>query len=309
MTDLSNRSSPCSSPPARARASAAASCSIRSRTASRSPRTRRATCALPVLDVVAVVRSGDFPLSDMLEQEGCQVTQCAECGARDGSEPRARRRRQRARPGLDRRARRHAARSGALSIQDIVAAARGRRADRRRPSTAASAGIRSASRAAARGAARARRRHRRARGARTPSRRDPRSSNATIPGVLLDVDGASDLATDGREKRRRLMLPLASKPLARRFPALHAACASSATDFVAIGRSFSPRSSCSNLAVLFLTRVRGRRTRRPAELPRAAARALFVPLVLAFGLVAARITGDRRGELLTLPVALWLRRL
>jgi molybdenum cofactor cytidylyltransferase len=30
------------------------------------------------LDVLAVVRPGDFPLSDMLEQEGCHVTQCAE---------------------------------------------------------------------------------------------------------------------------------------------------------------------------------------------------------------------------------------
>lgn len=30
------------------------------------------------LDVVAVVRPGDFPLTDMLEQEGCHVTQCAE---------------------------------------------------------------------------------------------------------------------------------------------------------------------------------------------------------------------------------------
>jgi molybdenum cofactor cytidylyltransferase len=29
-------------------------------------------------DVIAVVRSGDFPLADMLEQEGCQVTHCAE---------------------------------------------------------------------------------------------------------------------------------------------------------------------------------------------------------------------------------------
>ena len=30
------------------------------------------------LDVLAVVRRGDFPLADMLEQEGCHVTQCAE---------------------------------------------------------------------------------------------------------------------------------------------------------------------------------------------------------------------------------------
>ena len=30
------------------------------------------------LEVMAVVRLGDFPLSDMLEQEGCNVTQCAE---------------------------------------------------------------------------------------------------------------------------------------------------------------------------------------------------------------------------------------
>lgn len=30
------------------------------------------------LDVVAVVRLGDFPLAEMLEQEGCHVTQCAE---------------------------------------------------------------------------------------------------------------------------------------------------------------------------------------------------------------------------------------
>ncbi len=30
------------------------------------------------LDVVAVVRAGDFPLGDMLEQEGCRVTQCAD---------------------------------------------------------------------------------------------------------------------------------------------------------------------------------------------------------------------------------------
>jgi molybdenum cofactor cytidylyltransferase len=30
------------------------------------------------LDVVAVVRAGDFPLADILEQEGCQVTPCAE---------------------------------------------------------------------------------------------------------------------------------------------------------------------------------------------------------------------------------------
>lgn len=28
------------------------------------------------LDVVAVVRPGDFPLTDMLEQEGCEVTAC-----------------------------------------------------------------------------------------------------------------------------------------------------------------------------------------------------------------------------------------
>jgi molybdenum cofactor cytidylyltransferase len=30
------------------------------------------------LDVVAVVRLGDFPLAEMLEQEGCHVTQCAD---------------------------------------------------------------------------------------------------------------------------------------------------------------------------------------------------------------------------------------
>ena len=30
------------------------------------------------LDVIAVVRPGDFPLADLLEQEGCQVTHCAE---------------------------------------------------------------------------------------------------------------------------------------------------------------------------------------------------------------------------------------
>ena len=30
------------------------------------------------LEVVAVTRPGDFPLSDMLEQEGCHVTQCAD---------------------------------------------------------------------------------------------------------------------------------------------------------------------------------------------------------------------------------------
>lgn len=30
------------------------------------------------LNVTAVVRSGDFPLADMLEQEGCCVTMCAE---------------------------------------------------------------------------------------------------------------------------------------------------------------------------------------------------------------------------------------
>ena len=30
------------------------------------------------LDVLAVVRPGDFPLADMLEQEGCHVTPCAE---------------------------------------------------------------------------------------------------------------------------------------------------------------------------------------------------------------------------------------
>src|SRR5688572_25498137 len=29
------------------------------------------------LDIVAVVRPGDFPLTDVLEQEGCHVTQCA----------------------------------------------------------------------------------------------------------------------------------------------------------------------------------------------------------------------------------------
>jgi len=31
-----------------------------------------------MLDVVAVVRPGDFPLADTLEQEGCHVTMCAE---------------------------------------------------------------------------------------------------------------------------------------------------------------------------------------------------------------------------------------
>jgi molybdenum cofactor cytidylyltransferase len=31
-----------------------------------------------MLDVVAVVRPGDFPLADMLEQEGCHVTMCAD---------------------------------------------------------------------------------------------------------------------------------------------------------------------------------------------------------------------------------------
>src|SRR5688572_17359627 len=31
-----------------------------------------------MLDVIAVVRPGDFPLADMLEQEGCHVTMCAE---------------------------------------------------------------------------------------------------------------------------------------------------------------------------------------------------------------------------------------
>jgi molybdenum cofactor cytidylyltransferase len=30
------------------------------------------------LDVIAVVRAGDFPLTDVLEQEGCQVAHCAE---------------------------------------------------------------------------------------------------------------------------------------------------------------------------------------------------------------------------------------
>ena len=30
------------------------------------------------LEVIAVIRPGDFPLSDLLEQEGCHVTQCAE---------------------------------------------------------------------------------------------------------------------------------------------------------------------------------------------------------------------------------------
>jgi molybdenum cofactor cytidylyltransferase len=30
------------------------------------------------LDVVAVVRAGDFPLADILEQEGCQVTPCTQ---------------------------------------------------------------------------------------------------------------------------------------------------------------------------------------------------------------------------------------
>ena len=30
------------------------------------------------LDVVAVVRLGDFPLAEMLEQEGCHVTQCGD---------------------------------------------------------------------------------------------------------------------------------------------------------------------------------------------------------------------------------------
>ena len=30
------------------------------------------------LDVVAVIRPGNFPLADMLEEEGCQVTHCAE---------------------------------------------------------------------------------------------------------------------------------------------------------------------------------------------------------------------------------------
>jgi molybdenum cofactor cytidylyltransferase len=30
------------------------------------------------LDVVAVIRPGDFPLADMLEQEGCLVTPCAD---------------------------------------------------------------------------------------------------------------------------------------------------------------------------------------------------------------------------------------
>jgi molybdenum cofactor cytidylyltransferase len=31
-----------------------------------------------MLDVVAVLRPGDFPLADMLEQEGCHVTMCAD---------------------------------------------------------------------------------------------------------------------------------------------------------------------------------------------------------------------------------------
>ena len=30
------------------------------------------------LEVIAVIRPGDFPLSDVLEQEGCQVTHCGE---------------------------------------------------------------------------------------------------------------------------------------------------------------------------------------------------------------------------------------
>jgi molybdenum cofactor cytidylyltransferase len=30
------------------------------------------------LDVIAVIRPGDFPLADVLEQEGCQVTHCPE---------------------------------------------------------------------------------------------------------------------------------------------------------------------------------------------------------------------------------------
>lgn len=30
------------------------------------------------LEVIAVIRPGDFPLADLLEQEGCQVTHCAE---------------------------------------------------------------------------------------------------------------------------------------------------------------------------------------------------------------------------------------
>src|SRR5436853_6595335 len=30
------------------------------------------------LDVVAIVRTGDFPLAEMLEQEGCHVFPCAE---------------------------------------------------------------------------------------------------------------------------------------------------------------------------------------------------------------------------------------
>ena len=30
------------------------------------------------LDVIAVIRPGDFPLADILEQEGCQVTHCAD---------------------------------------------------------------------------------------------------------------------------------------------------------------------------------------------------------------------------------------
>jgi molybdenum cofactor cytidylyltransferase len=30
------------------------------------------------LDIIAVVRSGDFPLADILEQEGCEVTHCAD---------------------------------------------------------------------------------------------------------------------------------------------------------------------------------------------------------------------------------------
>ena len=37
---------------------------------------RNLRAAIP--DVIAVVRAGDFPLADVLEQEGCEVTMCAE---------------------------------------------------------------------------------------------------------------------------------------------------------------------------------------------------------------------------------------
>jgi molybdenum cofactor cytidylyltransferase len=37
---------------------------------------RNLRAAIP--DVIAVVRPGDFPLADLLEQEGCEVTMCAE---------------------------------------------------------------------------------------------------------------------------------------------------------------------------------------------------------------------------------------